>query len=223
MIWKWETMSVRSVNRKCRVCDMLWSFVNLRRKARGPQPSSDESLAECEPHLGTVPSGGLFVVLRLGVVVDELQLRRADHTTSHPVAWRASAPRAGGARVSSTAGQQQQKTTPSAAKTLSVNMIHTQSRNKQPNIGGIKCLNLNYNKRGISQKGLGSSAVCAAVAGFWLTSMQIALPPRLCGNTAVALGSPEPKASKRACVQTLIKSDYPVNRLNNQRMKRPPM
>lgn len=43
---------------------------------------------------------------------------------------------------------------------------------------------------------LGSSAVCAAVARFWPTSMQIALPPRLSGNTAVTSGATiRPKAT----------------------------
>lgn len=56
-------------------------------------------------HLGAVPPRGLLVVLGLGVVVDELQLCRADHATAHPVARGAGAPRAGGAGVSSAAGR----------------------------------------------------------------------------------------------------------------------
>lgn len=59
------------------------------------------TVAFCESpsHLGTVPSGGVFVVLRLRVVIDELQLCRAHHAAAHPVARRAGASRAGGARV----------------------------------------------------------------------------------------------------------------------------
>lgn len=61
-------------------------------------------------HLGTVPSRGLFIVLRLGVVVYELQFCRADHATTHPVAWGARTPRAGGAGISSTAATKQKRT-----------------------------------------------------------------------------------------------------------------
>lgn len=54
-------------------------------------------------HLGTVAPRGVLLVFRLRVVVDQLQLGRADHAAAHPVARRASAPRAGGTRVCSAA------------------------------------------------------------------------------------------------------------------------
>lgn len=57
-------------------------------------------------HLGTVSAGGVFVVVRLRVVVEELQLRRAHHAAPRPVARRAGSSRAGGTRVGGAAGKQ---------------------------------------------------------------------------------------------------------------------